>query len=285
MPISPPKVTVPYSESIPASVAQDPPEVPRLNFGQTTATPQPTEPPDMDAAYAAWRSAPNPKTMSSVLTAVDPYISRAVQRHLRTSDPIAKGRAKALIAKSLPRYDEKVASLPTFIDRQLQPLIRWQAQRQSVVKVTDRMRVESARLARAEKELNDELGREPSTRQLSDYTGLPASRIEKIRKSTMNVVPGSHVIGEGADGVQAEAGDMAVDNDQEAFRSWVRFVQSDLSDIDQNILTHTLGLDGAPVLSNKDLAKRLMLSPGAISQRKARIQQMLDRGPELGLFG
>jgi len=285
MPLSPPKITAPYSESLAAPFAPPESTVPRLNFGQQPPAAAPSAPPDMETAYAAWRTAPNPKNMSSVLTAADPYISRSIQRHLHTSDPVAKGRAKALLAKSLPRYDERMSSLPTFIDRQLQPLIRWQAQRNSVVKVTDRMRTESARLARAEKELNDELGREPSTRQLSDYTGLPASRIEKIRKSTANIVPGSHVIGEGVDGVQTEAGDMPVNNDQEAFRSWVRFVQNDLSDIDQNILTHTLGLDGAAVLSNKDLAKRLMLSPGAISQRKARIQQLLDRGPELNVFG
>jgi DNA-directed RNA polymerase specialized sigma subunit len=284
MPLSPPKITAPYSESSASPFASPESPVPRLNFGQQPPA-APDAPPDMETAYAAWRTAPSTQTMSSVLTAADPYISRSIQRHLRTSDPVAKGRAKALLAKALPRYDDRMASLPTFIDRQLQPLIRWQAQRHSVVKVTDRMRTESASLARAEKELNDELGREPSTRQLADYTGLPASRIEKIRKSTLNVVPDSHVLGEGADGVQAEAGDMAVDNDQEAFRSWVRFVQSDLGDIDQAILSHTLGLDGAAVLSNKDLAKRLMLSPGAISQRKARIQQILDRGPELNVFG
>jgi hypothetical protein len=54
--------------------------------------------------------------------------------------------------------------------------------------------------------------------------------------------------------------------------------------INQKIMEHSLGLHGQPRLPNHEIAKLLRLSPGAISQRKARIQQTLDKESELSPF-
>jgi DNA-binding NarL/FixJ family response regulator len=48
-------------------------------------------------------------------------------------------------------------------------------------------------------------------------------------------------------------------------------------------MEHTLGMNNKKVLSNQEIARKLGLSPGAISQRKARIQQLLDRREDLGI--
>jgi DNA-binding NarL/FixJ family response regulator len=50
------------------------------------------------------------------------------------------------------------------------------------------------------------------------------------------------------------------------------------------ILEHALGLHGKPVLQNQQIAKKLRLSPGAVSQRKAKIQAKLNLQDDLHVF-
>lgn len=45
-----------------------------------------------------------------------------------------------------------------------------------------------------------------------------------------------------------------------------------------------MGLHGKPILQNQAIAAKLGISPGAVSQRKARIQAKLDMREELGVF-
>ena len=71
---------------------------------------------------------------------------------------------------------------------------------------------------------------------------------------------------------------------QKASKFWVELVYSDLDETDQLILAHTLGLRGREVLQNQQLAKKLGISPGAVSQRKQRIQRLLDREQQLSPF-
>jgi len=48
------------------------------------------------------------------------------------------------------------------------------------------------------------------------------------------------------------------------------------------ILEHSTGLFGQPKLSNNDIARKLSVTPSAISQRRLRIQNQLDMQDELG---
>jgi DNA-directed RNA polymerase specialized sigma subunit len=50
-------------------------------------------------------------------------------------------------------------------------------------------------------------------------------------------------------------------------------------------MEHTLGLNGKKVLANTEVAKRLSISPGAVSQRKSRIQSRLDEFYDINPFG
>ena len=97
-----------------------------------------------------------------------------------------------------------------------------------------------------------------------------------------HLLVGSRELGLGEETVRID--DQAVADDQTSTDSWLRFVRDDLTDIDQQILDHTTGIGGAKVLSNKQLARRLQLTPGAISQRKLKIQAILDREEELSPF-
>ena len=60
------------------------------------------------------------------------------------------------------------------------------------------------------------------------------------------------------------------------YDEWVDAVYHDLGEIDRVIMSYRTGFRGAPVLSNGDIAKRLKMTPGAVSQRANRIQGKLD---------
>jgi hypothetical protein len=82
------------------------------------------------------------------------------------------------------------------------------------------------------------------------------------------------VLGEGQAG---GAGQVAVSTpDERAWKRWVEAVYLDQSPVDQVILQHSFGLHGRPVLSGEEVARMLNLSPGSVSQRKARLQRDLD---------
>jgi DNA-binding CsgD family transcriptional regulator len=58
--------------------------------------------------------------------------------------------------------------------------------------------------------------------------------------------------------------------------AWIDFVYGDLSPTDKLVMDMTLGRNGRRKASTQDIARRLNISPGAVSQRAAKIQAMID---------
>ncbi len=73
-------------------------------------------------------------------------------------------------------------------------------------------------------------------------------------------------------------------NNEKAHNAWLEIVYDDLDSIDKKIMEFTLGLHGRPQLGNAEIAARLKRTPGAISQRKAKIQQKIRQEEFLSPF-
>lgn len=226
---------------------------------------------DIEQTYATWKQAPTPQNGAVLFRQLDPFVKAAVQRHTGGTSAVNIGRAKSLLIDALPRYDGR-ASMATFVDRQLQPMQRWSAKHKVGVRITHGYSAERKMLNDVESELIDELGRHPSRAEIADKSGLPLARIQKIL-SLQLPVPGEKSFQGGSD--FSEAADQAVESDN---NMWLLAVYYGLNPVNQVIMEHTLGLNGAPKFSNQDIAKRLRITPGAVSQRKNKIQAMLDRG-------
>ena len=59
--------------------------------------------------------------------------------------------------------------------------------------------------------------------------------------------------------------------------AWLNFVYDDLSTTDKLIMDMSLGRNGRRSTSTQDIARRLNITPGAVSQRAAKIQSMIDQ--------
>lgn len=228
------------------------------------------KPASVNATYEAWRADPTPENGAKLLDEVKPYITQAVTRHTGSANSVNMGKAKVLLMKSLPRYDGR-ASMQTFIDRQLMPMQRWSAKNRAGVKVPTSFAHEARHLQQVESDFEFENGRLPSRAELADASGMSLARIKKVTSMKLpSIAEREYATEEGS----VAASDSAVEGDSLA---WQRTVYYSLNPVNQFIMEHTTGFNGASELSNREIAKRLKISPSAVSQRKTYIQNLIDQ--------
>lgn len=227
---------------------------------------------DLREPYDAWVNDPSPHNAGFLVSKLAPTINRSITAYAHgSSSPNIKGRAKRITLQALKTYDPKAAKLSTHVTNNLQSLRRVFRQQNEVLKIPERISYDRAFLNRAEKEFEDRVGRIPSTEELVDVTNMPLTRIEKIRKYHTGI----------SEGLLMSASEIpentlpAEETDNTFYLA--KALHGDLSPIDQTILEHTLGLFGRAIMDNRTLAARLKLSPGAVSQRKAGLQQQINQ--------
>lgn len=242
--------------------------------------------PDLAPHFNAWKASPSPETADRLLGATKPIIEEALRTYGGASaeSPNLRSRAKQLFLDAAQRYDPTRAKLRTHALTQLQGLRRFAAREEQIVRMPEQLLLDRRRMSQSENELRDRMGRDPSDTEIADHAGLSLRRIGKIRSMPSAYAEGTltHVTGEGAGVMEPAVVNAPSDKARE---TWLQIVHSDLGPVDQLILEHSVGLHGKAVLSNQDIAHKLKISPGAVSQRRLRIQQKLDAAPLTGLFG
>jgi DNA-directed RNA polymerase specialized sigma subunit len=229
--------------------------------------------------FNAWQQDPSPGNATRLLTAVKPAIDRGIRAHVGTkTSPATQSHARRLALTAIRSYDPTRAQLSTHIVNNLQGLKRVVRRQRHVLSVPERVELDRRRADVASTELQDALGREPSLQELADYTRLSTRRLQHVGQLKQPVAEGRLLA------TTQESGGYMPAVQQGPSDTWLELVYQDLLPVDQNILDWTLGLHGRKPLSNQEIAVKLQLSPGAISQRKAKIQTKLDQREELELL-
>jgi RNA polymerase primary sigma factor len=237
--------------------------------------------PEFTQPWEEWKKDPNPANSSTLLKTVDPVINAALRTYAGPSpSPTIRSRAKLLTLHAAGSYDPNRAKLRTHLMTQLQGLRRHVAREGMAVSIPEQVALDLGHVREAENRLRDQLGREPSDMEVADHTGLSRKRLGYLRQHKYTRSEGSmqRPTEEGED-IYAPAVAPAGNH-----TAWHDFVYHDLDPVDQVILEHSLGLHGKPILQNQQIAQKLRLSPGAISQRKAKIQAKLNLQDELHVF-
>lgn len=230
--------------------------------------------------FNSWKAEPSPENSSKLLKAVNPVLTAAIRTYGTQGSPTLHTRAKILALDAMKRYDPSQAKLRTHLMFQLQGLRRHTAQEQQILSVPEQVGLDINHLRESQNVLSDKLGRDPSDMELADHTGLSIRRLKYIRKYKPSYSESSfhRATDDGTDLYSPAVGG------RDDPTHWQEFVYHDLEPKDQLILEHSIGLFGKPVLSNQAIAKKLRISPGAVSQRRVRIQQKLDQRDELGVI-
>lgn len=229
--------------------------------------------------YHAWAADPSGPAAGQLLKTVDPVVRSALRTYAGGSaaSPTLRSRAKLIVLDSLPRYDPARAKLRTHLMVNLQSLRRATAEEHQIANVPERIRLDSHRLQSATAELSDRLGRDPSDGELAAHAGLSLRRLAHVRKSQPGMAEGQ-LEGGGAEGGPEPAGAAApAVVARTGSDTWLRFVHHDLSPTDQFIMERAMGLFGHRPMPKGEIARRLGISAGAVSQRAAKIQKLLDR--------
>lgn len=229
--------------------------------------------------YEAWKSAPGPDANAAMLKTLDPVIQGAIKTHVGEPNPLLNSRARAMALEGLRAYDPTRGRLQTHLYNHLQALKRVNRQQTTIIKVPERVSLDRHHLGRYEKELADELGREPTDAELMDRTGFSRRRISRIRAYNPAIAEGMMEDETG----QSFAGAVR-DPVSEARSMWQQIVYDDLDPYHQKVMEYAFGMGGRRQIPNHDIARRLGKSPGAISQAKLRIQKMLDEEQDLNPF-
>jgi len=238
-----------------------------LPFASASLKPAPS---DYSTEFTAWKAKPDKTTMQTLLSAVGPVISGAVKGY--GDSPTLRGQAKLLAVKSFDTYDPERGPLKNHLISHLSGLQRLSAKNDQIISIPERIAIDQSHLRSAEKDLENSLGRSANDRELAERTGISLKRIGYIRGARGGISTSKMVDADGAafSPASTRPGDDAMGD------MWHEMVYHDLSDIDKVIMEHSLGLRDKPVLENRQLAVKLGISPGAVSQRKAKIQASLD---------
>lgn len=235
--------------------------------------------PEFDDLFDTWKQTPSPEINTKLLGTVQPIIDTAVNSYAgQSASPTLKNKARLMALKALGTYDPKKGNVKTHLLSQLQSLRRAAAQEQNIIGIPEQVGLDFQRLSAAENELRDSLSRDPSDDELADMTGLSTRRIKKIRAFNQPVSEGMTALqsGDSEDDTNTEIAS-TLPNYTKHTDAWLDFVHGDLSPTDKLIMDMTLGRNGRRRASTQDIARRLNITPGAVSQRAAKIQQMIDQ--------
>lgn len=244
--------------------------------------PDPSEPAGPPAPgplelWKAWKADPSPATTAPMLAALSPTIDKAAAAAVGDVNPVVRGRARSMALAGLRTFDPaRGASLSGHLYNHLQGLKRYAARAAAGVYVPERVSLDRRAVGLAERELADRLGRDPTADELADHSGFSPARIAKVRGAPGRAANSGFFssMGEAGEGL-----DPAVRDRGTSQQSWERLVAQDFHPTDQKILEyHRAGL------ANDAIARKLRLSPAAISTRKRKMQAVFDREAELSPF-
>lgn len=227
--------------------------------------------PEYGDAFGAWQSTPSPETSTALLQTLHPAMMSTVRTHVGDTNPLLVSKARRTMLTALPQYNPQKASMRTFMYQQLQGLKRYNRQQGEGLKTPERISFDRKALEGYEKEMEHELGRSPSDQEIADRYGFSMKRLARVRQYNPGVAEGT---------LERASGQVfgGINQTKVPYEDqWNDYVYSQLDPVNQKIFEHTLGYNGNRKLDNTALASKLRITPGAVSQRKQKIQQLLDQ--------
>lgn len=211
--------------------------------------------------YDNWLKDPTPENLGKVVDTLSPTLISEVQR-FSGPKPLLRAKAKELAIKAIHTYDPtKGAALKSWAVTQLQPLHRYGKQLRPV-RSSELAIQQAAEINTQTQRLQEELGRDPEDHEIADYVGISVKRIRDLRRKVVPTMNESSLASEDTGQIDLPAVTGAPG--QNDYASEAAYMS--LSPRERKIFDWKTGLHGQSMLTNQEIARRLGLTPAAISQ-------------------
>lgn len=234
-----------------------------------------TGPKNLDVMYQTWKKTNKTQDINSMLDYLNSDIDKAVYAYSGlNAGPAVKSRAKLLAVKAIKNYDPKSASsLRSWVYTQLQPLSRY-SRELAPAPMPERTLQQLSSLKRYENEFYENKGREASDAELADLVGVSLKQIGKIRSLDKKTYSESFTAFTGENPVTAQ--ELIATPSSKVKEDTLAAMYNSLTPQEQVIIEHKLGYNNKKILSNNEIAKKLKMSPGRVSQLTSMLANRLD---------
>lgn len=206
---------------------------------------------------------------AELLRRMQPTIKSAMTSYAPGMDNQLGVKAAHLTLDALRGFDPTKGAEPTtYVFHNLKRLSRYSAKASNIIPQPEGFALEQKKVKEAIERFTDDHRREPSMSELADYTGLSVKRLTKLLSANQVINESSTLTDDSGKDTMSQSG--LTDND------YFEYVYASVDPINQKIMEWTSGLHGVKPLSNNEIAQKLRISPAAVSQRKAKIQQLLS---------
>lgn len=223
---------------------------------------------NLKSAIQRWKSG-DKIAADQILRQLKPTIDSALKSFASGQQDALRIQAAKLTLSSLTSYDPSKNVQPsTFVFNNLQRLSRLRRQRQNIIHIPQDAAYKYNIIRQKSVQLQDQLGRQPTSQELADSLGMSQTKIQKILGKSVNIINDSSA-------VSAITGQSTFAKKNTTDSDYIDYTYRSLGPIQQKIMQWSLGLKGRPILSNIQIAKKLNISPGAVSQRRLKINDTL----------
>jgi hypothetical protein len=221
------------------------------------------------AQYTAWKDDPSDENYGALMKYLEPTISSGLKSYAQ-GDQSLKVRAQILATHAVRSWDpSKGAAIRTHVFNNLKGLQRFRNQRSSAVHVPESVRGDAVKVKQWARNFESEKGYEPSDIEVADALSMSLKRIRKARHGELPMSRGI-----------SESGDSTVTQARDPYTIWTDYVYHDLSPTNRKVFEWTTGYGGATVIPKREIARRLKISPAAVSMRVNTIQRRLQEVTE-----
>lgn len=216
-----------------------------------------------------WQKTQDPQLTSDILKKLRPTIDSALNTYAPGNTERLGIKAAKLALESLKTFDPgKGAEPSTYVFNSLRRLHRLNARTSAIIPQSESFAADRKRIKDLAARFEDDKGREPSLEELADLSGFSRRKVDTLLEDR-TVINESATLSEDSKKDTLAKKDLT-DND------YFEYVYSSVGPIDQKIMEWASGLHGKQSLSNNEIARRLRISPAAVSQRKTKLQRMLE---------
>lgn len=226
-------------------------------------------------AYEQYRQRPGADSLNTVLNSLEPTIAKGLQR-FGGGDSSLRTRARIEAAKAVKNFDpeNKKAKLTSFVYQHMQRLQRVKGDRSAAVRLPEATRMRAIALKQAKEKLTESLGHEPDLQTLSEKSGISMPKMKEALQAYREI---------SSSGLETEKGDSLASMDPKTVDEDPRldYIYYDQDPKGRKIMEWRLGYRGVKKLPGNEVAKRLKITPAAVSSRLSTIEKQLSRTPSI----